>query len=196
MTFTLVEPYQWQEEIKKSRFLVRSAPVTTTEQAQQFIQANSDATANHNCWAWKIGQQYRFSDDGEPSGTAGRPILSAIEGQQIDEVVVLVIRWFGGIKLGAGGLIRAYGGCAAHCLQSAPLKPIILRQHYQFSCHYHEWPILENRLRDFDVIIDEQIFGTLGPAIKMAIPTEEAKLFQETLVNLTKGRESLTILDK
>ena len=81
----------------------------------RFFAANSDPEATHNCWAYKIGQEYRFNDDGEPGGTAGRPILQAIEGQGMDRVAVLVVRWFGGVKLGAGGLVRAYGGCAANC---------------------------------------------------------------------------------
>ena len=73
----------------------------------RFFAANSDPEATHNCWAYKIGQEYRFNDDGEPGGTAGRPILQAIEGQGMDRVAVLVVRWFGGVKLGAGGLVRA-----------------------------------------------------------------------------------------
>lgn len=75
-----------------------------------FLQAVQDLQATHNCWAYKVGAQYRFSDDGEPAGTAGRPILSAIEAQHLDRVMVVVTRYFGGIKLGVGGLVRAYGG--------------------------------------------------------------------------------------
>jgi putative IMPACT (imprinted ancient) family translation regulator len=80
------------------------APITSAQQAQDFIALHSDLNASHNCWAWKLGAQYRSSDDGEPGGTAGRPILSAIEAQDCDQVVVLVIRWYGGIQLGTGGL--------------------------------------------------------------------------------------------
>ncbi len=96
-----------EQEIKKSRFLAQAAPVDTPEQALAFVQAMSDPAATHNCWAYRIGQAYRFNDDGEPGGTAGRPILQAIEGQGIDCAVVVVTRWYGGIKLGAGGLARA-----------------------------------------------------------------------------------------
>src|SRR5690606_40308537 len=87
--------------------------------AKAFIAAHSDREANHNCWAWRIGQAYRFSDDGEPGGTGGKPILQAIDGQSLDRVAVVVTRWFGGILLGSGGLIRAYGGTAAMCLREA-----------------------------------------------------------------------------
>ncbi|MCU0692466.1 MAG: YigZ family protein, partial [Polyangiaceae bacterium] len=99
--------------IKKSRFLARAARADTADEAMAFLQRVRDDTASHNCWAYRIGELYRFSDDGEPGGTAGRPILSAIEGQRVDHVMVVVARHFGGIKLGAGGLVRAYGGTAA-----------------------------------------------------------------------------------
>ncbi|WP_462116447.1 IMPACT family protein, partial [Lysobacter xanthus] len=93
--------------------------------------------ATHNCWAYRIGQDYRSSDDGEPSGTAGRPILAAIDGQGLDAVVVVVTRWYGGIKLGAGGLVRAYGGCAAECLRLAAkverIETTTLRLRYGFA---------------------------------------------------------------
>ena len=91
MPYTLVNPIDLTEEIKKSRFVVNAAPINTAEQATAFITQVSDVGATHNCWAWKIGQQYRFNDDGEPTSTAGRPILSAIEGQDCDQVVVVEI---------------------------------------------------------------------------------------------------------
>jgi uncharacterized YigZ family protein len=106
-------------EVKHSRFVAQALPVESSEQAMQALAAVSVADATHNCWAWRIGGDYRSNDDGEPAGTAGRPILAAIDGQGIDRVVVVVTRWFGGIKLGAGGLVRAYGGAAAECLRLA-----------------------------------------------------------------------------
>ncbi|MGE4125579.1 MAG: YigZ family protein, partial [Pusillimonas sp.] len=120
MAYTLSEPVSYQEDIRKSRFLVWAAPVRTPQEAADFIGQHADPAATHNCWAWKIGQAYRFNDDGEPGGTAGKPILQAIQGQGLDQVAVLVVRWFGGIKLGTGGLVRAYGGTAAQCLRAAP----------------------------------------------------------------------------
>ena len=89
MPVTLSAPCQYREEIRKSRFLALAAPVADAAEAQAFIAAHSDPAASHNCWAWKLGGQYRFSDDGEPGGTAGRPILAAIEGQDCDRVAVL-----------------------------------------------------------------------------------------------------------
>ncbi|EMS52058.1 hypothetical protein TRIUR3_09989 [Triticum urartu] len=85
-----------------------------------FLNEVKDPRATHNCWAYKVGEQFRYNDDGEPSSTAGKPIYSAISSSGIDMVMVVVIRYFGGIKLGTGGLVRAYGGVAAECLKDAP----------------------------------------------------------------------------
>jgi uncharacterized YigZ family protein len=123
--FTLAQETVYEEEIKKSRFIVKAAAVSGPDEALAFLERIRENRATHHCWAYKIGQQYRFSDDGEPGGTAGRPILNAIEKQDLDGVMVVVIRYFGGIKLGAGGLARAYGGCSAKCLQGARLKAIV-----------------------------------------------------------------------
>ncbi len=114
---TLAREATFELEEKRSRFGVRAVPVASPDEALSRLAALSDPDATHNCWAYRIGGQYRFSDDGEPGGTAGRPILAAIEGQGIDRVLVVVTRYFGGIKLGAGGLVRAYGGAAASCLR-------------------------------------------------------------------------------
>ena len=85
--------YQYEEDIKKSRFLALAGPIGSAEEAMAFIQTHHVPDATHNCWAYKLGDEYRFNDDGEPGGTAGRPMLQAIEGQDCDRVVVLVIRW-------------------------------------------------------------------------------------------------------
>ena len=107
MSDTLDAEATYTLEVKHSRFLVHAAPVATPAAALAYLASVADPAATHNCWAWRIGQEYRSSDDGEPSGTAGRPILAAIDGQGFDQVMAVVTRWYGGIKLGAGGLVRA-----------------------------------------------------------------------------------------
>ncbi|MDF7667681.1 IMPACT family protein [Orbaceae bacterium ESL0727] len=188
MPYTLVAPTQLTEEIKKSRFIVHAAPVLTTDQATQFIEQISDPMATHNCFAWKIGQQYRFHDDGEPTSTAGRPILSAIEGQDCDQIVIVVTRYFGGIKLGTGGLIRAYGGSANHCLQQAELIELIPRITVTFHCYYAEWPIIENRLKELDAIIEQQNFDEKGTNLIIAINKNNMHLLQTLISDITRGR--------
>lgn len=109
-SFTLQASHRYELEVKRSRFVAHAVPLPSPEAAPVLLQTLQDLQAAHNCWAYKVGAQYRFSDDGEPAGTAGRPILSAIEAQHLDRVMVVVTRYFGGIKLGVGGLVRAYGG--------------------------------------------------------------------------------------
>lgn len=96
MTDTLAAPAMHLLEARHSRFIVHAAPVTTPEAALAFLAAAADADATHNCWAYRIDDAYRSSDDGEPAGTAGRPILAAIDGQGFDQVMVVVTRWYGG----------------------------------------------------------------------------------------------------
>ena len=193
MPYTLAIPTELTEEIKKSRFIVNAAPVTSADQAAKFIETISDPNATHNCWAWKIGQQYRFNDDGEPTSTAGRPILSAIEGQDCDQVVVVVTRYFGGIKLGTGGLIRAYGGSASHCLQQATLIELIARITLQFHCYYNEWPIIENRLKELDAIIENQEFDAEGVKVSVAITKDNSLILSKNISDITRGRVKITL---
>lgn len=118
-------------EIRRSRFVAHAARVETEADTLAFYETVSDPAATHNCWAWKIDHRYRFNDDGEPASTAGRPILSAIEGKGLEHAMVVVTRYFGGIKLGVGGLIRAYSGAAAQCIDGAgtvEIQPLITCQ--------------------------------------------------------------------
>lgn len=188
MSYTLANPTELTEEIKKSRFIVNAAPVISAEQAFDFINQISDPNATHNCWAWKIGQQYRFNDDGEPTSTAGRPILSAIEGQDCDQIVVVITRYFGGIKLGTGGLIRAYGGSASHCLQQAELIKLITRIPLQFHCYYNEWSIIENRLKELNAIIENQDFDVEGIKVSIAITPDNSLILKKNICDITRGR--------
>src|SRR5690606_15533044 len=99
MPDTLATPASHLLEVKHSRFLAHAAPVGNAADALAFVASVLVADATHNCWAYRHGSEYRSSDDGEPAGTAGRPILAAIDGQGYDRIVVVVTRWFGGIKL-------------------------------------------------------------------------------------------------
>nr|GMD51574.1 IMPACT family member in pol 5'region-like [Ipomoea batatas] len=121
--FTTIEGrFTCEKEIKKSKFIAIAGHISDQRQAESFLSEVGDPRATHNCWAYKVGDQYRSNDDGEPSGTAGKPIHSAIVSSGLDRVMVVVIRHFGGIKLGTGGLVRAYGGTAAECLRNAPTQ--------------------------------------------------------------------------
>ncbi|WP_201314508.1 YigZ family protein [Dyella sp. EPa41] len=193
--YTLATVCQHSEDIKKSRFLAQAAPVQTPGQALDFVRQVSDVAATHHCWAYHIGQDYRFNDDGEPGGTAGRPILQAIEGQGIDRAVVVVTRWYGGIKLGAGGLVRAYGGTAAECLRRAERIPIVAMARLGLSCDFGELTRLKARLRELDAdIVDEQ-FGAEGATLEIQLPEHRVAEAQARVTDISRGRHAARRLD-
>ncbi|MBO9357501.1 DUF1949 domain-containing protein [Bordetella petrii] len=188
MSDTLSGPCAYHEDIKKSRFQVYAAPVASVDEAMAFFAAHSDPAATHNCWAYRIGQAYRFHDDGEPGGTAGRPILQAIEGQGLDRVAVLVVRWFGGVKLGAGGLVRAYGGCAAQCLRLGPRVPIVDLVAATCRCGYAELPLLKTRVAQAGGSVRAEAFQGDGVALTLAVPRQALEGLARTVADITRGR--------
>lgn len=191
MPYTLHNPCQHIELIQKSRFLTHAAPIQSAAEAQQFIQHLSDPSATHNCWAWKIGQQYRFSDDGEPGGTAGRPMLTAIEGQDFDQVVVVVTRFFGGIKLGTGGLARAYGGCTAKCLQAGEAIELLSLTRAQCHCRFSDLARLKARLTDFEALLEAERFDAEGAELQLAVPQSRLFDLQSFIKDLSRGHSQL-----
>lgn len=193
--FTLSQREVFEQEIKRSRFLAIASPVADEEAAKEFIARKSYADANHNCWAWRIGQNYRFNDDGEPSGTAGKPILQAIDGLELDNVVVLVTRWFGGTLLGSGGLIRAYGGSAALCLRAAELIELIPTETIFIRTHFSELALIKARLAGTEhLTISAETFHNTGADLRLEIPLTQKDAVLRMLTDVTAGR--VQIADK
>ncbi len=185
---TLASPWRHEEDIRKSRFLAQAAPVGSTVDALAFVDSVSDTTATHNCWAYRIGDAYRFNDDGEPGGTAGRPMLQAIDGQGCDRVVVVVTRWYGGIKLGAGGLARAYGGTAAECLRLAPRVTIVAMGRLFICCDFAELALVTTRIRDMDGAIEQEVFVADGAELTVVAPLDRLEAIAARVVDLSRGR--------
>ena len=188
MLHTLSAPAELGVDIRKSRFRIRAAPVGSPTAALAFLDSAGDALATHNCWAYRVGQHYRFNDDGEPGGTAGRPILQAIDGQKLDRVAVLVTRWYGGIKLGAGGLARAYGGSAAECLRLAPRTPIIARTMVRVACDFATVALLQTRCRDLDVEVLDLQFDADGARLRLRVAESLVDALRDLVRDLTRGR--------
>lgn len=175
-------------EVKHSRFLALAAPVTTPEDALAFVQAVADPAATHNCWAYRIGAQYRFNDDGEPSGTAGRPILAAIDGQGLDQVAAVVIRWYGGIKLGAGGLVRAYGGSAAECLRLAPRRDLVRYAELDLAYGFEDTGAVHAALNAFGALKDPERFDADGVHVRIRLPMSQLSALKAQLRDATRNR--------
>ncbi|WPE22060.1 YigZ family protein [Shinella zoogloeoides] len=190
--YTLDRTEHFEQEIRKSRFLAIACPVESEAEAKARLAEVSDPAANHNCWAFRIGQVYRFSDDGEPSGTAGKPILQAIDGQALDRTLVVVTRWFGGILLGSGGLIRAYGGTAAMCLRAAEKTEYVERVALTVSLGFSDLALVKARLGAFaGLVMDEEAYHDTGARLAFRVPAEKAEEIGRLIVDLTSGRAEI-----
>ncbi len=192
---TLSGVFRHEQVIRKSRFVAHAAPVADVDSAMAWIADISDPTATHNCWAYCIGQDYRFHDDGEVSGTGGKPILQAIEGQHLDGVAAVVTRWFGGVKLGTGGLIRAYGGTAAECMRRAEHVPIIPTARIGFGLGYAELELFKARAHDWGVQFESEDFGAQGVEVVAHLPLAHLDALDTLLADLSRGACRVRRLD-
>ena len=193
---TIKEDGQIQEEIKKSRFICHIKRVTTEDEARNFIQAvkKEHYKATHNCSAFILGERSemkRSSDDGEPSGTAGVPMLGVLENQQLTNVCAVVTRYFGGIKLGAGGLIRAYAGSVALAIKEIGIvhikEQLGLRLTLSYS-QYQELPnfLKANHLQEQDTSFTEQVQTTIF------VDKNDKDSMIEGLIELFNGKIDIT----
>ncbi len=172
-------------EVKKSRFIAVAMPCESEQQALQQLRklAAQHANANHLAFAWRIRQPEgfiteRFYDAGEPSGTAGRPILAPMQGENLINAVVAVIRYFGGIKLGTGGLTRAYGNAAKQALAAATLQPFVAMRQLTLTIDYSQLQMLEYQLKQCNGHIIDQQF-TDNVTLLISLPTSAAKAIQQ-----------------
>ena len=190
---TLAAPARHEIEVKHSRFVAFAEPVGSVEAALEAIARHSDPDATHNCWAYRVGQSYRFNDDGEPGGSAGAPILKAIDGQKLDRVAVLVVRYYGGIKLGAGGLVRAYGGCAAECLRTANKETIIQYVTAHISCSFSLMSQIRALLARHGAPKASEQFEADGVTLRFDMPQPSVPALERDLATLSRGTITLRI---
>lgn len=140
--------------IQKSRFITLLYPVTSKEEVKELLNRNKQdyPNANHYCYAYIIDQEVYCSDDGEPSKTAGRPMLHVLEEQQLNHILAITIRYFGGIKLGAGGLVRAYSNSVSEALQQAEITEYTKGIEILLSFPYEETKRIDFLLKDSSII--------------------------------------------
>lgn len=178
--------------IKKSRFIGHVKPVEREEEAVQFIDRikKEHWNATHNCSAYVAGERDEFqkqSDDGEPGGTAGKPILEVIKNQQLKNIVIVVTRYFGGIMLGAGGLIRAYTDGAAAAIAAGEPVYRVLHREVRVEIDYTWLGKVENELRHRRIELDDSTFAD-KVTLRCLPLAGEAESFQEWMVDLTQGQ--------
>jgi uncharacterized YigZ family protein len=185
--------------IKKSRFIGHAKPVKSEEEAIAFIEEirKQHWSATHNCYAYMIGERdeiQKQSDDGEPSGTAGKPILEVIRNRGLKDVVVVVTRYFGGIMLGAGGLIRAYTDGAVAGIEAA--EPVVLTLHrlVDVEIEYTWLGKLENELRNRGIRLGETQF-TDKVTLRCMPVNREADAFVRWITDLTQGQGVIRVGD-
>ncbi|KAB0654943.1 YigZ family protein [Acinetobacter bohemicus] len=195
MPFTIASQVTFEEEIKKSRFQAIAVPVVNEQDVKDFLEISKDISTTHQCWAWKIGNNVRFNDDGEPSGTAGRPILATIEGNELSNILVLVNRWYGGVKLGTGGLVRAYGGCAGQCLLLAEKIELIEKKKVSFSCQFNEWAIFQYELNQQQIEFQQDYTAT-GVDVIALLQIHQIEPLSLKIQDVTRGREQLKVLEE
>lgn len=183
-------------EVKKSQFIARVCHVLNREQAMTALeQAKQDyPDARHHCWAYLLGNPYSpksaaFSDDGEPSGTAGKPILNVLNHKGVGDILVIVTRYFGGIKLGAGGLVRAYSTATQQAMEQLPVITRVATMSVCFQCDYALEPELRRFLEQHQAAITDSQY-----AEQLRLCCDYPHAQQAELENFVAGRHGLTIL--
>ena len=193
---TIKEDGQVQEEIKKSRFICHAKRVYSEEEARDFITAikKEHYKATHNCSAFIVGEHSeikRTSDDGEPSGTAGVPMLGVLENHNLTNVCVVVTRYFGGIKLGAGGLIRAYAGSVALAVKEIGIIEIKEQAGIAIQMSYAQYQEYSNFLKEHNLMELETTFTDQIDTI-IYVDKEEKENTKAALVEFFNGKVTLT----
>jgi uncharacterized YigZ family protein len=186
------------EPIKKSRFIAYVFRAENEQEALDSITIVKEkyADANHHCWAYALveNNKFRFSDDGEPSGSAGKPILAHIQGSGLLNVLVVVVRYFGGVKLGVGGLIRAYGQAAKEALNMVEIINVEPSCHIYIKYEYNETANVDVVIRHYNAEVLSQQYSDVVMLV-VQISSVDKVCFLEELNSVTKGKVKVEIID-
>ncbi|HBV76064.1 MULTISPECIES: YigZ family protein [Vibrio] len=189
-----IDDVVFEEEIKKSVFITHLSHTPTMDSAKAFVEEikMQHSAARHNCWAFVAGRAedsmlWGFSDDGEPSGTAGKPILAQLTGSGIGEMTAVVTRYSGGIKLGTGGLVKAYGGGVQQALKQVQTIEKKITTQLQLRLDYSLMPLVQSIMAQYQAA---QLDGKFGQRIDLQVEIDirEADVFTQTLVNKTGAK--------
>lgn len=208
-SYTLSDTASITEIVKKSKFIAHAAPVASFEEAMVYLEKVRDSKANHNCWAYRSHVTNRCSDDGEPAGTAGRPILNILETEQIVDAIIVVTRHFGGIKLGAGGLVRAYGGAAKSVVAQLEKTLVVASSTVQLKVPIDNVGAVYNLLEQLQGKANGSQYRKLSEEFveqsesqsqddgmqdsmlfTLQVPTDSVPSFQSSISDICRGKES------
>ena len=182
-----------EEVIQRSRFITTAAHAPDAQAAHAFIQRVRDEfpDATHNCWAFVAGPpgsttHIGMSDDGEPHGTAGKPMLTTLLHGGVGEIVAVCTRYYGGVKLGTGGLGRAYAGGAKLVLASLPTEERVDRITVDVTVGYAEVDALQRLTAELDVVVEDEEYGA-SVRYRCAVPDDDLARFRKAVADLTRG---------
>lgn len=187
-----------EEIVQGSRFIARVRPVNSVEDAMELLTESraEHPTASHHCWAYRVGEAQRFSDDGEPGGTAGRPMLEVMLKRDLDMVAAVVVRYFGGKKLGAGGLVRAYSGAVAKALDAAGVREVVDLANLTVRAPFAQVDVVlrtvDTRLAELpDSARSEAEFDGHGLRLLLTLPSSAVAALEAELREVTSGSASV-----
>ena len=186
-----------EETILRSRFITTVAHADSVEAARAFIAGISEefSDTNHNCWAYVVGppgdtSRVGLSDAGEPHGTAGRPMLNVLLGSGVGDVVAVVSRYFGGTKLGKGGLVRAYSSGVKAAMEALERREFVQRVKLRVTVAYADVSTLKHSLPQFEAEVTGEDYGT-HVTLVIVLPEEHAESFTEALAGMTGARAAV-----
>lgn len=187
---TIARPGEHLEVIKGSRFRAVVAPLARIEDADAWVARlrAAEPDAGHVAWAWRLGAAQRWSDDGEPGGTAGRPMLEVLLKRDLDRVIAGVARVFGGVKLGAGGLARAYGGSVARALDAVQIVDVPDRRRFSLRAPFAEIDGVLRALADPQVEHAPPEFDAGGVLVRGTLLASAAERVRDHVTAVTRGR--------
>ena len=196
---TLRTPGRAEVKVKGSRFIAEAFPVATEGAAEEQIEAirSREYSATHHCTAYRIGPDghlFRYDDDGEPSGTAGPPILRQIDGRDLTNTLVVVTRYYGGTKLGTGGLVRAYGDAASLVLDECTIVERILRERVRVRFAYDDTSPAMHTIHRFDADVVDTRYAA-DTEIVVAVRQSEVEDFVAAFTNALAGRGEIETVE-
>lgn len=196
-----LQTVEFEEEIKKSVFITYLAHTPSVESAKAFVEKikNKHADARHNCWGFVAGRpedsmKWGFSDDGEPSGTAGKPILAQLSGSGVGEITAVVTRYSGGIKLGTGGLVKAYGGGVQQALKLLQTIEKKITTELLLELDYGFMPIAQSIFPQFGA---QEVSAEYSESVKMLVEIEVRQVndFTQAIINKSAAKVQITPLE-
>ena len=181
--------------IKKSRFIATVKPVKTQEEAEEFLDELRKKywNATHNCYAYQIGKKneiQRFSDDGEPQGTAGKPMLDVLKGENLTNTIVVVTRYFGGTELGTGGLVRAYGRSTKEGILAAGIIECVLVRRYMVTIPYTLVGKIQYLLAENAYITEDEEY-TEDVCLSVLVEEDNCEIFEDQIIQSTSGEANI-----